>query len=164
MPGIRRPGERARTRRMLIVLCGPSHAGKTSFARECCGGLRIVSSDATREQHGTRFARAKREDEVWQSFESQKRRALGDGRDVVLDACHMSARARWHAIEGTAAGHRKICIVFDLPWRAVRRRCRMDGRVRLEEVRRMWKAFDACKPSRDDLLREGFDEVYVVRG
>ena len=163
MPGIRRPGQRATARRMVVVLCGPSHAGKTTFAKQCCGGLAIVSSDAIRKQHGATFARRRGEDKVWQSFESQKRRALRDGRDVVLEACHMSARARWHALQGPNARHRKICIVFDLPWEAVRRRCGADGRLPLEEVRRTWKAFDACKPSRDDLLREGFDEAYFVR-
>ena len=163
MPGIRKPDQMASARRMLVVLCGPSHVGKTSFATECCGGLTIVSSDAIREQHGTTFARAKREDKVWQSFESQKRRALRHGRDVVLDACYMSARARWHALQGPTARHRKICIVFDLPWEAVRRRCQADGRLPVEEVRRTWKTFDACRPSRDDLLREGFDEAYFVR-
>ena len=148
----------------LIVLCGPSHSGKSTFARRFCKGFRVVSSDRIRKVSGATFRRPDQERMVWQAFESEKRKALREGRSVVLDACHMSEKARRHALQGPNHGHRKVCVVFDVPLTTVRRRCLRDRRVRLKEVERMWNAFQQVKPTRKRLIREGFDEVYFVKG
>ena len=82
---------------------------------------------------------------------------------MVLDACHLSRRARWHSLQGPNDGHRKVCTVFDLPLGAILARCRRTGRLPLDEAERMWRAFQASKPTAEELRRLGFDEVHVLR-
>jgi predicted kinase len=101
---------------------------------------------------------------IWEAFESEKRKALREGRNVVLDACHMSRKARRHALQGPNARHRKVCVVFDVPLEKVRQRCRQARRVPLAEVERMWRACQACKPTALESRREGFEEVYLCVG
>jgi predicted kinase len=96
-------------------------------------------------------------------FDFLKRKALEEGRDVVLDACHMSKRARWHAVEGPSGHHRKICIVFDLPCQVIRARCLRAKRLPVSEAERMWRAFQDLKPRRHELKLEGYDEVYFIK-
>jgi hypothetical protein len=84
---------------------------------------------------------------------------LEAGRNVILDACHISGLARWHALQGPNQQHRKICVVFDLPFRTIRKRCLREKRVSLKEVRRMWQAFQHSKPSPKELKLQGFDAV-----
>ena len=81
---------------------------------------------------------------------------------MVLDACHMSERARWHALQGPNAGHRRICIVFDVPLGTVRARCTRRGRLPLREAERMWRAFQQVKPTADELRAEGYDAVHFA--
>ena len=54
----------------LIVLCGPSHSGKSTFARQHLGSCRIVSTDRIRKELGARFVRFEAEPEVWRAFTS----------------------------------------------------------------------------------------------
>ena len=83
--------------------------------------------------------------------------------NVVLDACHMSEKARRHALQGPNARHRKVCVVFDVPLEVVRRRCLRGGRLPLREAERMWRAFRDSKPIARELRRQGFDEVHFVK-
>jgi predicted kinase len=101
---------------------------------------------------------------IWEAFESEKRKALREGRNVVLDACHMSRNARRHALQGPNARHRKVCVVFDVPLSAIRKRCVQARRLSGNEAERMWRAFQACKPTAPELRREGFEEVYLCVG
>lgn len=149
---------------VLVVLCGPSHSGKSTFARRFCRGCTVISSDRIRKRRGTVFGRCQEGRVVWEAFESEKRKALREGRNVVLDACHVSRNARRHALQGPNARHRKVCVVFDVPLEKVRHRCRQARRVPVAEVERMWKAFQACKPAAQELRREGFDEAYLCVG
>lgn len=154
---------RARHRPILHVLCGPSHAGKSTFAAQHCKGFEMVNSDRIRERLTGRYPRSRREARTWEVFEQQKREALRNGCDVVLDACHLSRRARWHSVQGPNDGHRKVCTVFDLPLEAVLARCRRTGRLPLDEAERIWRAFQESKPTGEELRRLGFDEVHVLR-
>jgi hypothetical protein len=88
-----------------------------------------------------------------------KRKALEKGCNVVLDACHITEKARWHALQGPNSNYKKICVVFDLPLRVVRERCLCEKRVSLKEVERMWQAFQHSKPSPEGLKLQGFDAV-----
>jgi len=88
---------------------------------------------------------------------------IKQGRNVILDACHISERARCHPLQSVNANYRKICVVFDLDLRTVRERCLKEKRVSLKEVERMWKAFQDTKPSTEELKLQGFDEVYFIR-
>jgi len=150
---------------LLLVLCGPSHAGKTTFANRLCRSGRrftVISPDNIRQRLRLKFGDPEHEGEVWDIYESMKCKALSEGRNVVLDACHISRRARWHGLQGPNSSHKKTCVVFDLPMRTVRERCIREKRVSVWEVERMWRAFQKSKPTVKGLKAEGFDEVYFV--
>ncbi|MHC4192457.1 MAG: AAA family ATPase [Planctomycetota bacterium] len=154
--------ERASQKPVLIVLCGPSHVGKTTFARqlsEVSKNFAIISPDKIRKQLSVRFGDFRHESKVWDIYESMKCKALRAGRNVILDACHISKQARWHALQGPNSNYKKICVVFDLPWQTIRERCLSEKRVSLEEVERMWQAFQHNKPSPEELKLHGFDVV-----
>jgi len=146
-----------------VVLCGPSHAGKSTFARRFCNGFEVISSDRIRKRLGRKFHLCEDEREVWNMFESLKYRAVREGHDIVLDACHMSERARMHALEGVNSRYEKICIVFDLPVETIQARCLKSKRLSLKEAERMWRAFQDSKPTRAELEGLGFDEIHFVR-
>ena len=147
----------------LIVLCGPSHAGKSAFARKLRRNFTIISSDEIRKRLTGSFRSSKDETKVWNVFESMKCKALKEGGNVVLDACHMSKRARRHSLQGPNGHHRKICAVFDLPLRTIRKRCLKEKRMSLKEAERMWEDFQKSKPTPAELRSQDFDEVYFVK-
>ena len=148
---------------MLIVLCGPSHTGKSAFARKLRRNFTIISSDEIRKRLTGSFRSSKDETKVWNVFESMKCKALKGGGNVVLDACHISKRARRHSLQGPNGHHRKICVVFDLPFRAIQERCLKEKRVPLKEVKRMWRDFQNNKPTSEELRSQVFDEVYFLK-
>lgn len=145
----------------LIVLCGTSHSGKSDYARQYEVTHTIISSDEIRAELGVKYGEA--EDKVWQIFAARKFEAMLRLDNIILDACHISKRARSHSLQGPNAHHRKICVAFDLPLRTIRERCCKEERVCLKEVERMWKDFQDNKPTAEQLKREGFDEVYFIR-
>ena len=164
MSSVRRGGGKSHARPVLLVLCGPSHAGKSTFAARHCRGFAVVSSDRIRRGLGTRFGDARAEPQVWEAFDRLKREALTAGRSVVLDACHLSPEARWHSVQGPNRRHRKGFVLFDVPLATVLARCRRTGRLGLDEAERMWRAFQASKPTADELEGLGFDKVHAVDG
>ena len=150
---------------MLVVLCGPSHAGKTTFANRLSKSgenIAVISPDEIRRRLSVRFGDPKHEAKIWEIYESLKCKALKGGRNVVLDACHISGRARWHALQGPNQHHRKICVVFDMPLRTVMERRDKEKRVSSKEVRRMWQVFQHSKPSPEELQLQGFDAVCFI--
>jgi len=149
---------------VLVVLCGPSHSGKSTFAEKSCQGCRVVSSGKIRQRLNGKFRLGWREVEVWEAFDAEKRELARAGYDIVLDACHMSKNARKHALEGVSRRYRKICILFDLPLSVIKERCLKAGRMPLKEVERMWWAFQESRPRAEQLKEEGFDEICVFTG
>jgi predicted kinase len=148
---------------VLVVLCGPTHAGKTTFARRLRSSYRIVSSDDIRKEFAGCFNPEETEEKVWKVFDSMKRQWLKEGHNVILDACHTTKRARWHALQGPNEQHRKICVVFDLPLKTIRERCLKTKRMLPEEAEKMWRAFWHNKPTVQELEDLGFEEVYISK-
>lgn len=91
----------------LIVLCGTSHSGKSDYARQYEVTHTIISSDEIRAELGVKYREA--EDKVWQIFAARKFEAMLRLDNVILDACHISKRARSHSLQGPNAHHRKTC-------------------------------------------------------
>lgn len=160
-----RPANMAGLRPLLVVLCGPSHSGKSTFAcrlSETSQDFTLISTDRIRRRLSVGFDDPEYESKVWDIYESLKQKALRQGKSVILDACHISEQARQHSIQGPNAGHRKICVVFDLPFRAIHQRCLKSKRVPLQEAKRMWVDFQKTKPSAEELKQLGFDEVHFT--
>jgi len=156
-------GKTSRESPKLIVLCGPSHAGKTAFAKSLGGNFTVISPEQILKRLSVNLGDPKHETKVWDIHESMKRKALEKDRNVILDACHISKRARWHSVQGPNSHRRKICIVFDLPLQTIRQRCLKEKRMSLEEVERMWKDFQDNKPTVRELKQLGFERVYFVK-
>jgi protein phosphatase len=147
--------------KQIIVLCGASHSGKSTFAQRFGDRFTIISSDAIRKEITGKYALSEDEDSVWAEFSARKERALRAGRNIVLDACHLSKKGRRHSLEGVNGGYRKICVVFDLPFSVIKERCIRENRMPLATVREIWKRFK--KPTKEELLKDGFDEAHFVR-
>jgi predicted kinase len=148
-------GHLVKKRPNLIVLCGPSHCGKSTLAKSLPG--QVISSDQIRSVLGLGFSRD--DSRFWTIFDDSKRLALKLGRDVILDACHLSKRSRWHSVQN-AEGYYKILVVFDIKPSILLARARKERRVPLSEVRRMTRAFD--RPTLDEAEELGFDQVLVI--
>ena len=151
---------------VIIVMCGPSHSGKSTIARQLMDigkSFKVVSSDIIREQLLISFQYGKDEDKVLSAYESMKHRLLMTGSNIILDACCITERARWSALQGYSGNHKKICIVFDLPWQTIKARYSEEKLVSFEEVRRMWSEFQRGKPGTEELKRLGFDVVCFIR-
>src|SRR4030043_313088 len=145
-------------RKTLTVLCGPSRSGKSFYAQELKRkySATVISSDVIREKLTGRLEPGDGEADVWDMFDFLKCRALVENDHVVLDACHITPQARWHALKD-ANGCRKICVLFDIPLAIVLKRNKQDW------ARKMWQDFQVAKPTKKQLLSEGFDEVKIVK-
>ena len=148
---------------LLIVLCGPSHSGKSNFARKLRLFFKVVNSDKIRKRLTGSNAISDDESDIWERFESTKCKFLKQGYNVILDACHIFRKARWHSVQNVPSGYKKICIVFDLPFSAIRKRWLKEKRIPYSEVKRLWERFQKEKPSPDELMLLGFDEIYFVK-
>jgi len=153
-------GESRDAKQIIVVLCGPSHSGKSTFARRFAKGFTVVSSDDVRKSPTGKSELSEHEGSVWAEFSASKRRALRAGHDIILDASHLSTRTRRHALEDVDDRYRKVCVVFDRPFHVIEKRCLRERRMSLRVVREIWKRFK--KPTRQELLQEGFDEVYFM--
>jgi len=149
-----------RNARLIVVLCGPSHSGKSTFARRFANGFTIINSDDVRKNLTGNPELSEHEGSVWAEFSARKRIALRAGRNVILDACHLSSKARRHALEKVDDRYRKLCIVFDCPFHVIKKRCLRERRMSLAVARDIWNRFK--KPTLEDLLQENFGEVYFI--
>lgn len=149
---------------VLIVLCGPSHAGKSTFAQalKSQGNFQVISSDEIRKQITGKISNFKHETEVWEAFQEAKRQALTKGHNVVLDACHISKEARRHSLEEIDSSYTKICLIFETPWQTIRDRCLGEKRIPLQRAREIWDRFQQCRPSDTELRILSFDEVFFL--
>ncbi len=146
----------------LVVLCGPSHAGKSSFADILSGTFTVVSSDAIRQRLGRRCVPHRREPAVWKAFDNAKRAAFRGGHDVVLDSCHLSRQARRHAAEMVPEGYDKRFVLFSPSLKQVMARRSVTRRLSPQEAERLWWVFKTNKPTRRELESLGFEQIYVM--
>jgi len=146
--------------RLIVVLCGPSHSGKSTFARRFANGFTIINSDDVRKSLTGNPELSEHESSVWAEFSARKRIALRAGQNVILDACHLSSKARRHALEKVDDRYRKLCVVFDCPFHVIKKRCLRERRMSLAVAREIWNLFE--KPTLQELLQEGFDEAYFI--
>lgn len=149
---------------LFIVLCGPSHSGKSNFAEKLRPFFKVVNSDEIREKLTGSSAVSKDESKIWKKFGSMKRKFLKDGYNVVLDACHIYRKARWHSVQDVTSRYVKTCIVFDLPFSSIRKRWLKEKRIPYSEVRRLWTRFQKEKPNDKELIDLGFDKIVFFNG
>lgn len=146
--------------KQIVVLCGPSHSGKSTFAQRFADQFSVINSDDIRNELTGKCALSEHEDSVWAEFSARKEHALRAGRNIILDACHLTRKARQHSLEDVDGRYRKICMVFDLPFSVIKERCVREKRMTLQAVRQMWRRFK--KPAQQELLEDGFDEAYFT--
>jgi predicted kinase len=145
--------------RDYIVLCGVTHSGKTTYAKRLmkkypAKDYAYINTDGIRESlHGSREIKSFDEAAVWNLFEAAKRSALRDGRNIILDACHISKNARWHALNGVNGDHRKVCVVFNTPLKVIKKRVRKAKRLNEAVLLSMYSSFSMPQ------MTEGFDEI-----
>ena len=144
------------TTKIIIVLCGTSKSGKTTYRNSIKNKYTIINSDTIRLQLTGTTALTNKENEVWSIFNSQKKLALSKEENIILDACHITPQARWHAIQDTN-GYIKICILFDISLKTIKERTKEKWAID------MWKIFNRSKPNKIELLREGFDKVVIIK-
>ena len=144
----------------LIVLCGVSHAGKTTYAEKMCEikDYKIINTDNIRiKLHGSREIKSD-EFKVWALFEKAKTDAINDGEDIILDACHISPQARWHA-KKNLNGHKVKIIVFDVAEKELKRRCKKEKRIKWAIIKNMVDSFNISKTS---LIYEGYQNIQFI--
>jgi len=145
----------------IIVLCGASHSGKSDYVQEYHVTHTIISSDKIRAELGVKYGEA--EDKVWHVFAARKFEAMQRLDNIILDACHLSVKARRKALRDVNGDYRKIAVVFNPPWWKLVGRCIREKRMDLRTVRAIWEKWNSNKPAKKKLLRAGFDEVKEVK-
>ena len=153
--GLDKMGHKIVKKKELIVLCGTSNCGKSTYAKKL-KGYALINSDTIRLHLTGTTALGEREGEVWGLFNALKLDSKKKGENVILDACHISSQARWHALQDMDEYY-KICVLFDVRLKTVKKRCGMRWAIE------MWRDFQEVKPTKADLLYEGFDEVRIIR-
>lgn len=150
----------------IIVLCGISHSGKSTLARKLYTDFpdldyQIVNTDVIREAlHGNRTIYQEDETQVWDLWNKSRQGAILNGRNIILDACHVSSQARWHALQDID-GYRSACVVLETSWPTLMKYWIAGGkRVELEYVKDM---FRNCYPlpTKLMLMKEGFKKVWT---
>lgn len=145
----------------LILLIGPSSAGKTTFARRHFSPTQIVSSDHCRlliaDSENTPFVNR----EAFELLHFLVRRRLKLGNLTVVDATNVRAEDRSQFVALAKEFHVPlVAIVFAMPLRLLyqRNEARPDRDMGNHVVRRH---FVEVRRSRSGLAREGFRKVYT---
>ena len=146
---------------VVLVLCGPSGAGKSTFS-EALPSERWVVSNQDTVSNGKRGTR--------QQCVRVAKRALGEGKHVVIDRCGLSAQQRMDFVE-LARDATPPCVLhavwFDQPMTLYQKRAQMrtnhpggvegDGAARVIQMQMRRK--DNAPPTRE----EGFHAVRRCR-
>lgn len=147
----------------LIVMCGVSHAGKSTYVQKLIqdNPLKhyfVVNSDEIREQlHGSR-EQTSDESQVWRIFGQRKIEAFKQNRNIILDACHITSQARWYARQ-TPVGYNIKIVVLSTPLPELKRRCLAVKRMDFRIIESMIKEFNVSKVL---LQQEGYTNVEFI--
>jgi protein phosphatase len=147
----------------LVVLVGPSGAGKTTFARRHFGRFEVLSSDRCRGLVADDEADQSATSDAFDVLHYIAARRLRRGRLVVVDATSVRPEARRPLIAlAREYGATPVAIVFDLPEPVHHERIRnRSERVVGEHVIR--RQAEQLRHSLTGMEQEGFREVYVLR-
>lgn len=146
--------------RALVVLVGPSGAGKTVWARRHFRDAQIVSTDALRALVGEGPYDQRAGTDAFDVLDLVLERRLRRGLLTVIDSLALDAERRRGWIE-LAHRHGMPChaVGFDTPARECRARNR--GRERPVPPKVLTGQLKAWEVARDQLAQEGFDAVHA---
>lgn len=148
---------------VVFIMCGVPGAGKTFFAKTVLANNPFhhrvyISSDDIREEICADAADQSKNAEVFDIFYRRARTAIENGYDVVLDATHLTKKARWRCrfeFQDLDCGF--IAVQLTTPIEKAKYRNKNRDRVVPDyAMNRMIKAF---QPVDDD---EGFDAVWRI--
>ena len=146
----------------LVVLIGPSGAGKTTFAGRHFSPTEVVSSDVCRALVSGDENDIAATPAAFRVLHAIARERLRLGRLVVVDATSVRPASR-KSLVALARKHRRpaVAIAFDLPIELyLERNRRRTGRTVPDGVIR--RQHDQMVRSQPTLHTEGFDRVYVL--
>jgi protein phosphatase len=148
----------------LVVLIGPSSAGKSTWATRHAGPTEILSSDAFRalvsddpNDHDATL-------DAFDVLHLVAARRMAHRRLSVVDATNVEGWARGRLLElARAHGVRTVAIVFDVPLEVclARNALRAGRRVPEAAIRRQWSRMHGSIPR---LAGEGWDAIHVLAG
>ena len=147
----------------LVVLIGPTAAGKSTFARAHFKETEILSSDACRALADDDENDLSATDDAFAILHFIAGRRLARGRLTVVDATNVQPTARKPLVELARQYHcLPVAIVFDLPDKIYyeRNRQRQDRDLPDRVIR---QHIQQLKRSQSKLRREGFTAVHVLK-
>ncbi|MFP4477001.1 MAG: AAA family ATPase [Desulfatibacillaceae bacterium] len=147
----------------LVVLCGASGSGKSSFASKHFSATEIVSSDACRAMVCDDPEDQSVNEEAFALAHTICRLRLELGRLAVMDATSVEARARRELVDlAEREGAPAVCVVLALPLDIclARQKLRPGRTVPADVVRR--QAEDLWS-SLKEIGEEGFSRVYLLQ-
>lgn len=146
----------------LILLVGPTGAGKTTFARIHFRSTEVVSSDRCRALVADDENDQSATDDAFRVLHLIAGLRFARRRLTVIDATNVQAWSRRRLVGMARAAELPcVAIVFDLPLDVLldRAGARSDRRLRPAIVRRQHAQLQRCPPIPD----EGFKRVWVLR-
>lgn len=148
-------------RSTIYVMCGYPGAGKTYFAKNYLvqDGCTYISSDDIRAEICDDVQDQSKNYEVFEIFYARARQAVENGKDVVLDATHLTRKARRRSCKRFKGLRcRFIAVQLTTPVKEAMRRNKSRDRVVPNYA--MNRMIESWEPVEDD---EGFDEVWRVK-
>ena len=115
---------------LVTLLCGPAGTGKTTYALEmvAAGAVRLSMDEAVwADGWGEQQPPAARLVELHDALQDDLRRAVGEGRDVVVDLslAGREVRDEWRVVSAQVGASAELVVVtapFDVLWQRVQGR------------------------------------------